>query len=785
MKVKERLKLSVVQWLIDNKSFEVAIKKIDALMPTTTCMRKCINLKVKCLLELGKYNNAYEIYKEYFPYAMIDNEDLIAIKHLSNIYRYLGDIYQANKYENSYNIMSRKKEERDLYLYEQEEKSYFIYHEFLKDEYITKETLQNIIIDNFQLLRITEVAVYIALAQYLKIDIANDIIKALSQYEQAEKFKNELLGSSNKYCVISEYSDKLSMLRESCVVKALSKIGEIVYHIIPYYDSSSEAISVKKCFELQDKKGNIITIRIPKTANRVNLCFLSDIIKFLNNKNKKEVPMVLFGNSDLLMELNEDVEISKIFEMYFRHYEIQPIARMDCILLGSYLSSISYIWGYDVKEEFIKKPLYDFSIIIPVRNSIKYLRETIETCLDQDFEGTYEVLISDNSCNNNVQCFVSSIDDPHIRYVRTPFDLSLAKSFEFAYLNSRGRYLISIGSDDGLIKIALSTIYKTIKQYPENNVFTWNHAMYYWPDFPFSDLSNKITINYMFSHYTKAKEFFTEPFIKQFILSNIPYIYMPNMYLVSCVKREHICKILEMTGKFEDGDSQDIYTGIVNLFVEDKITYIDYPLVIAGNSEVGVGLFSEQSIQSMEFLGKRFRSLYAYYRYRNYYSQEFRNLCTILVSGSALLAYKEFIKVSRYNIKKDYREKDDIIKILYKLHRWLPENYRDEAFYLKQIENIAKAFGEDIFKNYKFNLVKWNIRMNIKRVMRKVIKSNTWRRNLLVIYYSIIKYFGVQNISKHNGEYRKVEIDCIEYNIQGVKAVSEYLLKQDFNANKY
>jgi hypothetical protein len=172
MNLKEKLNLYVIQQLIDSKSFETAIKKIDMLIPTTTCIRKCVNLKVRCLIELGNYHDAYELYKDYFPYVMIDAEDLNAIKYLSKIHQHLGNKIQANKYKNSYKILSGTKEKRELYLYEQEEKSYHVYNEFLKNVDFTKETLENIIIDNFQMLRITEAAVYFALAKrvgYLKI----------------------------------------------------------------------------------------------------------------------------------------------------------------------------------------------------------------------------------------------------------------------------------------------------------------------------------------------------------------------------------------------------------------------------------------------------------------------------------------------------------------------------------------------------------------------------------------------------------------------------------------
>ena len=53
-------------------------------------------------------------------------------------------------------------------------------------------------------------------------------------------------------------------------------------------------------------------------------------------------------------------------------------------------------------------------------------------------KGTYEILISDNGWHNNVNVLdlVKSINNKKVRYIRTPFDLSLPKSFEFASENA-------------------------------------------------------------------------------------------------------------------------------------------------------------------------------------------------------------------------------------------------------------------------------------------------------------------------------------------------------------
>ena len=42
-------------------------------------------------------------------------------------------------------------------------------------------------------------------------------------------------------------------------------------------------------------------------------------------------------------------------------------------------------------------PVCDFSIVIPVRNAVDTLRHTLQTCLAQDYTGSYEIVLSDNS----------------------------------------------------------------------------------------------------------------------------------------------------------------------------------------------------------------------------------------------------------------------------------------------------------------------------------------------------------------------------------------------------
>ncbi|MEL7658915.1 MAG: glycosyltransferase, partial [Bacillota bacterium] len=299
-------------------------------------------------------------------------------------------------------------------------------------------------------MRLTEAAVYFALAKRIGIKLSDELESILSSYNQAEAFASELARAmDNRYCVISESGDAFDLVKDLCLVKALALLGKRADHII--IDQSK--VWINNYFA----KGNGAVKQI---EGAVSSAHPIDIIFELCERVQSGKPIILFGNSDFLMGINENLKVRKRLEMYYRHYEKLPIRQMDCLLLGFYFTSLSHLWGYDVEKEFKQHPQYDFTVIIPVRNSVKYLRETIETCLDQDYSGTYEVLISDNGWHQDVDIhrIIDEVNDDRVRYIKAPFDLNLPKSFEFAYLNSRGKYLISIGADDGLLRNALTFV---------------------------------------------------------------------------------------------------------------------------------------------------------------------------------------------------------------------------------------------------------------------------------------------------------------------------------------
>lgn len=269
---------------------------------------------------------------------------------------------------------------------------------------------------------------------------------------------------------------------------------------------------------------------------------------------------------------------------------------------GDYLSYISKIYNENCYELVDRKPTKKFSIVLPARNSIATLKSTIDTCLNQEFDGSYEIIVSDNSTNGNetIKEMCDELNDDRIVYIKTPRDLRLTKSFEYAYLHANGEYVMALGSDDGALPWLLSTLDKVVKEYPDEEIIQWERGAYAWPeykggqgdmlviprDYKYEDLNiyYRDRVNYIAS-----------------VLNNNQSMYgLPLLYINSCFKRSYLKTLIEKTGRLWDGICQDIDMGIITVALHDKILNIQYPLTIAGTSSASAGAASNRAKKTKE-----------------------------------------------------------------------------------------------------------------------------------------------------------------------------------------
>lgn len=263
---------------------------------------------------------------------------------------------------------------------------------------------------------------------------------------------------------------------------------------------------------------------------------------------------------------------------------------------GSYLAYVREIYGFDAEGAINctaeERGKIQYSIIIPARNSAVSLRHTLKTCLEVDYpKDAYEIVISDNSTNNNLEVYAlcEEFRDSRIQYYRTPRDLHLPKSFEFAFLQARGEFILSIGSDDAVLPWALKVLDDVRKKHPREDVIQWERGFYAWPGFN-GGQQHQFVIPRAYKqqeykeYYVRGSDYLTQ------VLQNPGAMYgLPMLYINSGFKHSYMNTLLKKTGRLWDGICQDIYMGVINSLINDRILNLQYPLTIAGMTNGSVG----------------------------------------------------------------------------------------------------------------------------------------------------------------------------------------------------
>lgn len=311
---------------------------------------------------------------------------------------------------------------------------------------------------------------------------------------------------------------------------------------------------------------------------------------------------LVYGTGRLLDEFMRDSLVSTAFQRLTPRMAPFLEHTINVGWYGDYCSYVGDIYQMDIRTCIEADAKCKFSIIIPARNSAYTLQYTLQTCLNQSYSGEYEIIVSDNSTtNSDVKDLCDSINDNRIRYIQTPRNLHLPKSFEYAYLHAKGEYILALGSDDGLLSCALEILEEVTEKYPDEEIIQWERGFYAWPGFN-GGQQNKLVIP---KTYPKGEYvlFFRDraDYIASVLAKPENMYSLPMLYINSCFKRSYFKTLLEKTGRLWDGVCQDIYMGMTTAAIKNRILNIAYPLSIAGMSEGSVGTQANRPKSASEF----------------------------------------------------------------------------------------------------------------------------------------------------------------------------------------
>lgn len=87
------------------------------------------------------------------------------------------------------------------------------------------------------------------------------------------------------------------------------------------------------------------------------------------------------------------------------------------------------------------------TIYIPVYNAEKYIKRTIESCLNQTYSDFELLIVDDGSTDNGVE-IIKSFNDSRIRLICCEINQGTSKASDIAIENAKGEYVARFDSDD-------------------------------------------------------------------------------------------------------------------------------------------------------------------------------------------------------------------------------------------------------------------------------------------------------------------------------------------------
>lgn len=238
-----------------------------------------------------------------------------------------------------------------------------------------------------------------------------------------------------------------------------------------------------------------------------------------------------------------------------------------------------------------------FSVLLPTRNRLEYLRYAVDSVRMQNYEN-WEIIISDNCSEQDIKGFVESLDDDRITYIKTSAFVPVTDNWNNALRHSNGDYVIMLGDDDGLLPDYFTTVIDAMQKFPDPD-FIYGGAVFFaypgvLPNEPKGVLRNDRN---MFSFGVEPK--WLDPVAARKVAQGYLNFRMPvasNMQF-SLISRR---KIEELTyeGAFFHSPFPDFYATPLLFLTSAKILMLPQPIAIIGITPKSYGFYHFNNLSS-------------------------------------------------------------------------------------------------------------------------------------------------------------------------------------------
>lgn len=244
-----------------------------------------------------------------------------------------------------------------------------------------------------------------------------------------------------------------------------------------------------------------------------------------------------------------------------------------------------------------------FSVLLPTRNRLEYLRHAVETVRRQDY-ADWEIVVSDNCSEDDIETYVRALADERVRYVRTSGFVPVTDNWNNALAQATGDYVVMLGDDDGLLPGYFSRMVHAFERFPDPD-FVYVSALFYaypgvMPDAPGGFLRadrNRV--------FTESAPFWLDAERRRAIARGYLDFRMPvasNMQF-SLISRRTIAA-LAVKGPFFQSPYPDFYATPALFLTSERVLVYPEPFVVIGITPKSYGYFhfNHRAGDGVEFL---------------------------------------------------------------------------------------------------------------------------------------------------------------------------------------
>lgn len=232
-----------------------------------------------------------------------------------------------------------------------------------------------------------------------------------------------------------------------------------------------------------------------------------------------------------------------------------------------------------------------FSVLLPTRNRLELLQYAIESVRRQDYSD-WEIIVSDNDSTEDVASYASGLQDPRIRYVRTPRFVPVTENWNNALDYSAGDYVVMLGDDDCLLPGYFSKLAALIEKHGSPDAIYVEAVQYAYPGVIPGHAKGFVQTGYC--EFMQGRR---EPFllaaeearaaVDKAMALRLSYSYNMQHSLVSRAAIERLAP----HGPFFQSPYPDYYASNVLLLTSRSVLVVPEPLVAIGISPKSFGFY--------------------------------------------------------------------------------------------------------------------------------------------------------------------------------------------------